>query len=229
MRVLIVEDEKYIARSVEKVLKNNNYVVDLAHDGEYGLDCALSEIYDVIVLDIMLPKMDGLSVLKEIRKAGIKTAVIMLTAKGDLGDKIKGLDLGADDYLAKPFYTEELLARLRALTRRTPELRNDGVFAFEDISLSPATLVLRSTGGELEITPKEGQILEILIANARHIVSKETIIEKIWGYDAEAEYNQVERHISALRKKILQLGATVSIRTVRGVGYSLERDGDVNA
>jgi DNA-binding response OmpR family regulator len=229
MRILIVEDERYIARAVAEVLKKSNYIVDLAHDGESGLDCALSEIYDIIVLDIMLPNIDGLSVLKEIRKAENKTAVIMLTAKGDLEDKIKGLDLGADDYLAKPFHTEELLARIRALSRRTPELHNGGVFKFEDITLSPTALMLRSNNGESELTHKEAQILEILIANARHIVQKETMIEKIWGYDADVEYNQVEKHISALRKKILRLRASASIRTVRGVGYTLEKGCSVNA
>lgn len=132
MRILIVEDEKHIARSIAEVLKKDSYAVDLAHDGEYGLDCALSAIYDVIVLDIMLPKMDGLCVLKEIRGANISTPVILLTAKGEMEDRVRGLDLGADDYLAKPFYTEELSARIRAMARRKPELRQGGMFTFED-------------------------------------------------------------------------------------------------
>ena len=219
MRILIVEDEKYIARSIAEVLKKNGYAADLAHDGEYGLDCALAEIYDVIVLDIMLPKIDGLCVLKEIRNANISTPIILLTAKGELDDKIKGLDLGADDYLAKPFYTEELLARIRALTRRKSELRYGGVFAFEDIELS--ALILRSNGGEAALQTKESQIMELLIENGRFVVSKETIIEKVWGFDAETEYNQVVKHISAIRKKLTCIKSRVNIKTVRGMGYML--------
>jgi DNA-binding response OmpR family regulator len=219
MRILIVEDEKYIARSIAEVLKKDSYAVDLAHDGDYGLDCALSKIYDVIVLDIMMPKKDGLSVLNEIRSANIATPIILLTAKGELEDRVKGLDLGADDYLAKPFYTEELLARIRALSRRKPELRQNGVFVFEDIKLS--ALILRSGECETTLKHKESQILELLIENGGFSVSKETIIEKVWGFDAETEYNLVEKHISALRKKLSHVRAKANIRTLRGMGYML--------
>jgi len=222
MRILIVEDEKHIAQLIAEGLKRNGYAVDLAHDGEYGLDCALTEICDVIVLDIMLPKKDGLCVLKEIRDANIFTPVILLTAKGELEDKVKGLDLGADDYLAKPFYTEELLARIRALTRRKPELRKGGVFTFEDIELS--ALILRSGGSEVKLQIKEAQILEVLIENGGLVVSMETIIEKVWGFDAETEYNQVVKHISALRKKLTKIRAVANIKTVRGMGYTLEKE-----
>jgi len=221
MRILIIEDEKHIARSIAEVLKKDSYVVDLAHDGEYGLDCALTQIYDVIVLDIMLPKKDGLCVLKEIRAANISTPVILLTAKGAMEDRVKGLDFGADDYLAKPFYTEELSARIRAMTRRKPELRHGGIFAFEDIEL--AALVLRSGGCEIELLPKETQILELLIENGGLVISKETMIEKVWGFDAETEYNQVEKHISNLRKKLSHIKAKANIRTVRGMGYMLAK------
>jgi DNA-binding response OmpR family regulator len=223
MRILIIEDEKYIARSITEVLKMDSYTVDLAHDGEYGLDCALTEIYDVIVLDIMLPKMDGLRVLEKIRGANISTPVILLTAKGDLEDKVKGLDLGADDYLSKPFYTEELLARIRALTRRKPELRQGGVFAFEDIELS--ALALRSGERTAKMQRKEAQILELLIDNGGFVVSKEMIIEKVWGFDAETEYSLVEKNISIIRKKLSQVKARVNIKTVRGVGYMLTMGG----
>ena len=219
MRILIVEDERQIARSVAEVLSKNSYAVDIAHDGEYGLDCALTGIYDVIVLDIMLPKKDGLSVLKELRGADISTPVILLTAKGGLDDRVKGLDYGADDYLAKPFYTDELLARIRALTRRRPELRQGGIFAYEDIEL--AALVLYCGGFELTLQPKEAQIMELLIENGGIVISKETIIEKVWGFDAETEYNRVEKNISALRKKLSQIKTKVAIRTVRGMGYML--------
>jgi len=226
LRILIVEDEKHIARSIAEVLKKDSYAVDLAHDGEYGLDCALAEIYDVIVLDIMLPKKDGLSVLKEIRGANISTPVILLTAKGELSDRVKGLDFGADDYLAKPFYTEELLARIRALTRRKPELRQDGIFAFEDIELS--ALVLRSGECEIALQRKESQILELLIENNGLVVSKEKIIEKVWGFDAETEYSHVEKNISIIRKKLSQIKARTNIRTVRGIGYMLTTGGENN-
>ena len=225
MRILLVEDEKHIARSIAEVLKKDDYTVDFAHDGEYGLDCAITGIYDVIVLDIMLPKKDGLCVLKEMRGANISTPVILLTAKGALEDRVKGLDFGADDYLAKPFYTEELLARIRALTRRKPELRHGGVFAFENIELSD--LVLRSGECETALQPKEAQILELLIANGGLVISKETIIEKVWGFDAETEYNQVEKHIYTLRKKLMQIRTTAIIRTIRNMGYMLTT-GDKN-
>ena len=219
MRILVVEDERQIARSVAEVLSKKSYAVDIAHDGEYGLDCALTGIYDVIVLDIMLPKKDGLSVLKELRGTDISTPVILLTAKGGLDDRVKGLDYGADDYLAKPFYTDELLARIRALTRRRPELRQGGIFAYEDIEL--AALVLHCGGCETTLQPKEAQIMEMLIENGGLVISKETIIEKVWGFDAETEYNRVEKNISALRKKLSQIKTKVAIRTVRGMGYML--------
>ena len=155
MRILIIEDEEYIALAVAEVLKKNNFAVDLAHDGEYGLDCALTGVYDTIVLDIMLPERDGLSVLEELRRCGIQTPVILLTAKGELEDRIKGLNLGADDYLSKPFHAQELLARIRALTRRTPELRSGGVFSFAGIELH----------AELSRYPRERLIPALTFAN----------------------------------------------------------------
>jgi len=219
---LLVEDEKYTARAVAETLKKSNYTTDLAHDGEYGLDCALSGIYDFIILDIMLPKKDGLTVLKELRRAGIEAPVILLTARGQIEDKVKGLDLGADDYLPKPFHTDELLARLRALSRRkAAEYNSDGGLAFGDVSLFPNTLALSCGERETVLKLKEAQILEILIANKNQILSKDSIIEKVWGYDADAEDNHVETHISRLRKALASIGSGVEIRTVRGAGYTL--------
>lgn len=200
MRVLLVEDEKYIARAVAEVLKKNHYTVDLAHDGEFGLDCALSGIYDIIILDIMLPKIDGFSILKEVRRKGIVTPIILLTARGEIKDKVQGLDLGADDYLAKPFHTDELLARLRALGRRNTVLAFDGNLNFGDISLSPHTLLLSKNGKEVKLKLKEAQLMELLIKNKNMIVSKESIIEKIWGYDEDVTDNHVEVYISMLIK-----------------------------
>ena len=221
MRILMVEDEKYMARAVAEILKKNNYTVDLSHDGEDGLDNALSAIYDIIILDIMLPKKDGLTILKEIRSAGIDAPVILLTAKGQLEDKVKGLDYGADDYLAKPFHTDELLARLRALNRRKPEFHSGSVLSFNDLQLNPNTLSLSCGVRETKIKLKEAQILELLIANKKQVISKNTIIEKVWGYDTDAEDNHVEIHISRLRKALSQLNTAIIIRSIRGAGYTL--------
>jgi DNA-binding response OmpR family regulator len=228
MRILLIEDEKYIALAVAKVLKKNNYAVDLAHDGEYGLDCALTGVYDVIAIDIMLPKLDGFSVLQKVRENNIKVPVILLTAKSGNEDKIRGLDLGADDYLAKPFHTEELLARLRALLRRNPEIEQNGVFTFANIELNTGTLTVRSGEHEADLQLKEAQILELLIIHRGSIVPKETIIEKIWGYDTDTEYNHVEKRVSLLRKKLAQVSANVIIRTVRGSGYRVELEGEAS-
>lgn len=221
MRILLVEDEKYLALAVVESLKKNHYSVDLAHDGEYGLDCALSGIYDAIILDIMLPKRDGLSVLTELRENKIDTPVILLTARDTIEDKVKGLDLGADDYLPKPFHTEELLARLRALGRRKSELLNDGVLTFGDIGLIPHTLMLSCGDREAKLTLKESQLLEMLIKNTYAIVSKDMMIEKVWGYESDAEDSHVESHISLLRKKLSAVESHCSIRSIRGAGYTL--------
>ncbi|MCI1995514.1 MAG: response regulator transcription factor [Clostridium luticellarii] len=222
MRILMVEDEKYIAEAVAQVLKRNNYSVDLAYDGEYGMDCAVSNIYDIIILDIMLPKKDGLSVLKEVRKSGIETPVILLTARGETEDKVRGLDTGADDYLAKPFHTNELLARLRALGRRKTELVNNGILKYGDIELNPLSLLLKRGNSEIMLTLKESQLLELLIKRNGMIVSKEIIIEKLWGYDTDAEDSRVEIHVSLLRKKLTRIRSGISIRAVRNVGYILK-------
>jgi len=223
MRILFVEDEKYIAEAVEQVLKKNNFSVDLAFDGEYGLDCAMSAIYDVIILDIMLPKMDGLKVLKEIRAQGIKTPVLLLTARGQVEDKVQGLDFGADDYLAKPFHKDELLARIRALSRRVAELIPDGVLRYGGIELHPNTLLACCRGTDVKLSLKEAQILELLIRNQGLTLSKDTIIEKVWGYDSDADDSHVETHMSLLRKKLAGLTGDVAIRTIRGAGYTIVR------
>jgi DNA-binding response OmpR family regulator len=221
MRVLMVEDEKYMAKATAEVLKKHHYTVDLAHDGRYGLDCALTGIYDLIILDIMLPQMDGLTVLREVRKKGIEAPVILLTAKGQIEDKVRGLDLGADDYLAKPFHTDELLARLRALKRRKSEFAHEGLLTFGDLSFAPHSLQLTCGKQDIELKLKEAQLLELLMDNRNRIVSKDTIIAKLWGYDAEAEDNHVEIHVSRLRKKLAEIRSNACIRTVRGAGYML--------
>ncbi len=226
----MVEDEKYMAEAIEQVLRKNNYSVDLAFDGEYGLDCGLTGIYDMIILDIMLPKIDGISILKELRRNDITTPIILLTAKGETEDKVEGLDCGADDYLAKPFQTEELLARLRALGRRKGKLNHDGIIRFKDIEFNINTLDLRGNDKTFSLTLKEGQLLEILLEHKGMIISTTTIIEKLWGYETDTEDSHVQVYISFLRKKLAQLSSVVKIRTVRGVGYLIatEEDGMKN-
>jgi len=218
----MVEDERDLADAVAAVLRKNNYNVDHAGDGEYGLDCALSGVYDFIILDIMLPKKDGLRVLKEIRGAGIRTPVLMLTAMGGVRDRVTGLDSGADDYLPKPFHIDELLARLRALSRRKSELLVDGVISLGSIRFDPHALTISSGGEKTGLTLKESQLLELLLANKGRFVSKDTIIEKLWSYDADVYDSHVESQVSLLRKKLAAAGGGLSVRASRGVGYRLE-------
>lgn len=226
MRILMVEDEKYMAEALEQVLKKNHYSVDLRFNGEDGLDCGLSGIYDIIILDIMLPKMDGISILKELRRNNIGTPVILLTARGETEDKVRGLDSGADDYLAKPFHADELLARLRALGRRKSEMDIEGKSRYGDVEFNPHTLELVSGGQAVTLTLKEAQLLELLMKRRGMITSKENIIEKLWGYDTDAEENRVEIHVSLLRKKLFQLKSCVCIRTIRNAGYVLETNSE---
>ncbi|MCL1918764.1 MAG: response regulator transcription factor [Peptococcaceae bacterium] len=221
MKVLYVEDEKYMARALEKVLKKNNYNVDLAYNGEDGLDFALTNLYDIIILDIMLPKRDGISILREIRRQGLDTPVLLLTAKGETEDKVAGLDSGADDYLPKPFQAEELLARLRALARRKGQVAHDNLLHFGDIDLNPHTLDLYKDGQSFHLTLKESQLLELLIAHQGITVPASTIIEKLWGYDTDTEDSHVRVHAAFLRKKLIQLGSHVKIQSIRGIGYVL--------
>jgi DNA-binding response OmpR family regulator len=179
MRILIVEDELHLAEALTQILKKNNYAVDAVYDGEAGLDNALSNIYDLIILDIMLPKMDGISILRNIRKQGISTPIILLTAKGEISDKVTGLDSGADDYLPKPFAAEELLARIRALSRRKGEVMPDNTLSYGDIELNTAALRLSKGSREVKLILKESELLELLIIRKKSVTPKEMIIEKI--------------------------------------------------
>ncbi|HAJ96645.1 MAG TPA: DNA-binding response regulator [Ruminococcus sp.] len=221
MKILVVEDEEALADALSEILKRNKYSVDTVYDGEDGLDYGLTDIYDCIILDIMLPKMNGLDVLKCLRKRKISTPVLLLTAKSDTEDKIKGLDSGADDYLTKPFVSGELLARVRSLTRRKGEVVTDE-FTFGDIALNKSTFSLSKDGQFVKLSLKEYQIMEMLIANPRQLIPKERFIEKIWGYESDVEYNNVEVYISFLRKKLSVVGSDVTIKTARGIGYFLE-------
>ncbi len=222
MRILIIEDEVHLTEALTQILKQHHYAVDVVHNGEDGYDYALSDIYDVILLDIMLPKMNGISLLKKLRQENITTPVLMLTAKGEIADKVDGLDSGADDYLAKPFATEELLARIRAISRRKGELLQANSLKFGDIELNTSNLKLSGCYGEVKLTLKESELLEFLILRKSMVTSKELIIEKLWGFDSDVEHNHVEVYISFLRKKLSFLKSNVVINTLRGLGYSLE-------
>ena len=221
MRILIVEDEYSLADAVTAILKKEQYFVDAVYDGRDGLDYALSGIYDLILLDIMLPKMNGLDVLKEIRKNNISTPVMLLTAKSEVDDKIKGLDCGADDYLTKPFNKGELLARVRALTRRKGEIPSNEL-TFGDIVLNQSTYELSCGTLSVKLGAKEFRIMQMLMFAPKNIISKDEFIEKIWGYDSEAEYNSIEVYISFLRKKLGAIKSTVQIKASRGIGYYIE-------
>lgn len=227
MRILLVEDEIQLSEALGAILEKNKYTVDRVFDGEAGLDYILSDIYEVIVLDIMLPKMNGLEVLKEARKEGIDTPVILLTAKGEISDKVTGLDCGADDYLAKPFYTEELLARIRAVSRRRGEVLSDNSLMFKDIILNIGTLELNCMDKSVKLTAKESGLLEVLINRSGMISNKDDIISKLWGFESEAEHNNVEVYVSFLRRKLTYLKSKVIIKAIRNMGYILEyKDGE---
>ncbi|WP_195265037.1 MULTISPECIES: response regulator transcription factor [unclassified Clostridium] len=225
MKLLLVEDEKELSEALFQILTNNKYLVDAVYDGEDGLDYALTGIYDVIVLDIMLPKLNGLSLLKQLRKSGVSTPVIMLTAKSQIEDRVLGLDLGADDYLTKPFATEELLARLRSITRRKGTVVNDNILTYGDISLNIDTYDLDVNNESIRLTLKEFEIIKYFMERPKCVVSKDDLITKLWGFDSEVEYNNIEVYISFIRKKLSYLKSNVSIVTIRGVGYRMEDSG----
>lgn len=225
MRLLLVEDEKRMAQALCEILRLEKYEVDHYADGLSGLDAVESDIYDIIILDVMLPGMNGFEIAKKARQKGIRTPILMLTAKSELDDKVNGLDSGADDYLTKPFMTKELLARLRALVRRninTP----DGTLSFGDISLdtNTSTLSCSANGQSVRLSEKEYRILEYLIANQGLILTREQLAIKIWGYESDAEYNNVEVYMSFTRKKLAFVGAKTEIKAVRGIGYELRCD-----
>lgn len=229
MRVLLIEDSRHLVEAVAQILKQSHHAVDIAFDGSEGLALARSGVYDVIVLDIMLPKKDGLAVLREMRTADVATPVLLLTAKSQVEDRVRGLDAGADDYLPKPFHADELQARLRALVRR-PHAIDAGV----TIPLADATLDLRTLhitcGSRTEaLRPTDARLLELLARNIGLVISKEQIIAKLWGAGSFADANRVEVHISRVRKALSSVGASASVRTVRGVGYTLTDQGGRNA
>ena len=226
MQILIVEDDVRLAEALAAILKNAKYQVDVVHDGADGLAYAETGTYDVVVLDVMLPKMDGFEVVKELRRKKVATPVLMLTARDALGDKVGGLDSGADDYMTKPFAPAELLARLRSLSRRQGEMIFESL-EFGDITLDLESCELSCGAKSIHLGFKEFSIAKILMSNAGRVISKETLIEKVWGLDAMVEDNNVEAYISFLRKKLDFVESKVKISTLRKVGYRLDYDGPV--
>ncbi|WP_010233127.1 response regulator transcription factor [Clostridium arbusti] len=221
MRILLAEDEKELSNALVVILKHNNYSVDAVYDGEEALNYALSENYDALILDIMMPKMSGLEVLEKLREKGICVPVLMLTAKTEIEDRIVGLDKGADDYLSKPFATGELLARIRAVTRRKSEF-TPNLIEVGNINLNKENYELSNEKSSLRLGNKEFQMLEMLMNNPKRLISAEQFMERVWGYDSEAEMNVVWVYISYLRKKLESLDANVKIKAIRGIGYTLE-------
>ena len=219
MRILFIEDEKKITDALQELCKIQNIDCDVANDGEEGLLFALNPIYDVIVLDIMLPLKSGLEILKEIRDRDITTPVLMLTAKGTVDDKVKGLDLGADDYLVKPFSAKELFARIRALSRRPDNEIKDECIDFENISFNTKKNTLQTESEEYKLSVKEAKILEMLIKRPNQVFTREQILDRVWGFDKEVNENNIEIYVHNLRKKLAD--TNVKIDTIRGVGYTM--------
>ena len=224
MKILMVEDEKRMAHATSELLRGEGYDVDVEYEGEGGEAAFCTGIYDLAILDVMLPYKNGFDIVKSGRKAGIKTPVLMLTAKSDVSDKVRGLDSGADDYLTKPFQIEELFARIRALGRRGSLVSvEEDILSVDDLRLDKKKMMLSSTitGKEIRLPEKEYHLMEIFMSNKGSILSKEQLALKVWGFDSEAEYNNVEVYISFTRKKLKFLETGVEIKSVRGMGYLL--------
>ncbi len=224
MKLLLAEDERELSNIIVRVLKHNNYTVDAVYDGQEALEYLTFGDYDGVILDIMMPKTDGITVLKTIRERGNTVPVLLLTAKAEIDDRVTGLDAGADDYLTKPFAMKELLARIRAMTRR----KNAAISNYNigNVTLNPAQYVLSAPRGEVRLSGKEFQMMEMLISNSNMLISTEKFMENVWGYDSEAEINGVWVYISSLRKKLAEIGANIGIKAVRGLGYKLEEIND---
>lgn len=222
MRVLLAEDERSLSRAIIALLEKHNYSADAVYDGQEALDYLEAENYDAVILDIMMPRLDGLSVLRTLRERGSQIPVLLLTAKSEVEDKVTGLDSGANDYLTKPFATAELLARIRAMTR-TQTAQTDSKMSFGNITLDQTTYELSSPSGSFRLANKEYQMMELLLRNPRQLIPSERFLEKIWGYDSDVELNVVWVYISYLRKKLTALQADIQIKATRNAGYSLEK------
>lgn len=220
MRILLAEDELPLARALVKIFEKNHYSADAVHNGDDALLYLASGNYDVAVLDIMMPGMDGITLLRTIRTQGNAIPVLILSARSEIQDKVIGLDSGANYYLTKPFNTQELLAAIRAITRGTHT--SDSCLSFGNIQLNRATFELSSPSASFRLANKEFQMMELLMSNPHHLISTERFLEKIWGFESETELNVVWVYISYLRKKLIALHATVEIKAFRNAGYSLE-------
>ena len=226
MNILIIEDEYSLADAICETLKNENFSVCIKTDGESGEDEALTENYDLILLDVMLPKKNGFEILKELGRQKIKTPVIMLTAKSEIDDKLNGLEHGADDYVTKPFAMRELMARIKAVLKRTNNIENTECLQYGDIELDLKNAKLKCNNNEIQISGKELELLEQLLINKNQISSRESLAQRIWGFDSDAEYNNVEVYITFIRRKLKLIDSKITIKAVRGVGYKLEENND---
>ena len=226
MKILIIEDEYSLADAIAEILQKENYTTEIVTNGEDGEDEALTGIYDLILLDVMLPKKDGFEILRNLKNEKINTPIIMITAKSEMSDKLKGLENGVDDYITKPFHMRELIARIKIVLKRNSNIEDDNILEYSDLKLDLSTGKMSSNGNEISINGKELELLEILLLNKNQIISKEALINKIWGYDSNAEYNYVEVYASFLRKKLKLLKSKVKIKAVRGMGYKLEEEDD---
>lgn len=228
MKILIIEDEYNLADAIKERLTKENYLVDISQDGEDGLNEALTGIYDLIILDVMLPRKNGFEILKELKENNIDSKVIMLTAKSMLDDRLQGFDLGADDYLTKPFYVEELLARINVQLKKSNSKETKNILKYKDIELNTKTskLTCTKTNETVELVCKEFQLLEYFINNKEQVLSKEQIYDRVWGVYNEIESNNLEVYLSFIRKKLKALGSTVNIKSLRGLGYKMEDKND---
>lgn len=222
MRVLIIEDEYSLADAIAETLKKEKFTVDIVTDGEEGENEALTNIYDIILLDVMLPNKNGFQILENLRKEKINTPIIMLTAKSEISDKLNGLENGADDYITKPFHMRELLARIRIILKRKANIQDTNILEYNDLILNVGTGKMTCRENEISINGKELELLEILMLNKTQIMNREILANKIWGYNSEAEYNNVEVYVSFLRRKLKILKSNVKIKAVRGIGYKME-------
>jgi len=226
MKILIIEDEYSLADAIAETLQKENYTTKIVTNGEDGEDEALTNIYDLILLDVMLPKKDGFEILRNLKNEKINAPIIMITAKSELVDKLKGLENGVDDYITKPFHMRELIARIKIVLKRNSNIEKNNILEYSDLKLDLSTGKMISNGSEISINGKELELLEILLLNKNQIVNKEVLINKIWGYDINAEYNYVEVYASFLRKKLKLLKSKVKIKAVRGMGYKMEVEDD---
>lgn len=226
MKVLIIEDEYSLADAIAETLKKEKFTVNIVTDGEQGENEALTDIYDLILLDIMLPNKDGFKILENLRKEKIDTPIIILTAKSEINDKLNGLENGADDYITKPFHMRELVARVKVILKRKTNIKDTNILEYNDLKLDVRTGKMICNDNEIAINGKELDLLEILLVNKNQIVNREMLANKIWGYNSDTEYNNVEVYVSFLRKKLKLIKSNVRIEAVRGIGYKMEVKND---